>query len=192
MNLSGSKKFPSLRTLDADFLIPKRGDIRREVDVPSILKSLGFVPTFYRASEWVVYDHPELRVEFLIPELGRGSEKAQEVKSLGVKAQALRYLNLLASHPRVIDYKGLSIRVPEPAAFALQKLIISQRRSKREKREKDLDTATEILDYIFNSSNELIKLKSILKSLPDKWCKTILSISKNHHPKLSELLVSHK
>ena len=53
---------PVVRTLDADFLIPHQRNLRREVDVPSVLKEMGFVPTVYPSSNWIVYDHPELRV----------------------------------------------------------------------------------------------------------------------------------
>lgn len=176
---------PAVRTLDADFLIPHQRALRREIDVPSILKELGFVPTFYQSSNWVVYDHPELRVEFLIPEVGRGYDHAQEVKKLHVTAQGLRYLNLLADYPRKVSYKGLSLCVPEPAAFALQKLIISARRRNDAKRRKDLDAAIALLDYILQHPKERSKIEAILKDLPKGWLKAIRGLADRYYPKLA-------
>ena len=182
--LGKAGKLPVLRTLDADFLIPSQRSLKREVDIPALLKEMGFVQTFYRSSGWVVYDHPELRVEFLIPETGRGRDSAHEVKKLHVNAQGLRYLNLLADHPRELFYEGLSVRVPEPAAFALQKLIISQRRQDKLKQQRDLDTAVALLDYVFSNSKELSKLKNILKDLPKGWGKTLKILAKKYYPRL--------
>jgi hypothetical protein len=160
----------------------------REVDIPVLLKELGFVPTHYRSSGWVVYDHSELRVEFLIPELGRGSDNAHEIKKLHVKAQGLRYLNLLADYPRRLLYMGLSVRVPEPAAFALQKLIISERRLSKVKRQRDIDTAVAVLDYAFSNRSELSRLKVILGGLPGGWLKTLSGLAGKNHEGLSVLL----
>ncbi len=183
-----NSNLPVIRTLDADFLIPNQRNFRREVDLPSILKEMGFVPTFYRSSDWVVYDHPELRVEFLIPELGKGHDKAQEIKKLHVKAQGLRYLNLLADHPRSISYKGLSLCVPEPAAFALHKLIVSARRTNQLKRGKDLNSAVALLDYILSHPKEREKMRPILKDLPKRWLKTIDDLTGRYYPKWAEAL----
>lgn len=171
---------PAIRTLDADFLIPNQREITHEVDVPALLNDMGFVPTYYRSSALVVYDHPELRVEFLVPEVGKGSAKAKEIKKLHVNAEGLRYMNLLADYPKDIFYKGLKIRVPEPAAFALHKLIVSARRKNKEKARKDLNAAVVLFDWIFSLPKEKTKLKKILKSLPKAWLKTVRELTKKH------------
>ncbi len=80
---------PTFRTLDVDFLIPHPTRVRKKADVPAILKEEGFIPIFNRASGIVKYNHPELQVEFLVPELGKGG-RMREVKNLHVKAVALR------------------------------------------------------------------------------------------------------
>ena len=183
-----NSNLPVIRTLDADFLIPNPSSLKRDVDVSAILKEMGFVPTFYRSSDWIVYDHPELRVEFLIPELGKGHDKAQEIKKLHVKAQRLRYLNLLAEHPRSVSYGGLSLCVPEPAAFALHKLIVSSRRTNELKRGKDLDSAIALLDYILLHPKERGKMGTIVKGLPKRWLKTINDLAGEHYPRLAEVL----
>ena len=179
--LSGATRLPAIRTLDADFLIPNQGLITRDVNVPSLLEQMGFVSTFVGSSGWVVYDHPELRVEFLVPERGRGSDQAHDVRKLHVTAQGLRYLNLLAQHPRQLSYEGLSVCVPEPAAYALQKLIVSARRTKAEKRQKDLEAAVAVLGYLESHPQEQDKMKDILRSLPKGWLKTLNGLAKQHH-----------
>jgi len=182
--LSEAKALPALRTLDVDFLIPDQSSIRREVDVPSVLEELGFVQTHYASSEWTVYDHPELRVEFLVPELGKGSDKARKIKKLHVNAQGLRYLNLLAGYPRKLSYAGLTVLVPEPAAFALQKLMISERR-RGEKGQKDLESAIAVLDYVRTHPKEWKRMKEILKNIPKAWLKTITCLAKKRNLKIS-------
>lgn len=64
LEFEGINTFPAIRTLDVDFLIPQHRRLRKEADIPSLLKEMGFVPTFNRSSGLVVYDHEELRVEF--------------------------------------------------------------------------------------------------------------------------------
>lgn len=179
--LSDATRLPAILTLDADFLIPSRASITREADVPAILQQMGFVPTFYRSSGWVVYDHPELRVEFLIPEVGRGHDQAHDVKQLHVKAQGLRYVNLLAAHPRKLSYEGLSVWVPEPAAYALHKLIISARRTKAEKRQKDLEASVALLDYLQSHPREQEQMRQILRGLPKGWLKTLDRLATQYH-----------
>ena len=124
---------PAFRTMDVDFLIPDVHQVKHEVDVPKLLKEEGFLSHYNRSSGIIKFDHPDLRVEFLVPELGRGHDKPLEIKKLGIRAQGLRYLNFLTSYPRPILYEDIHIRVPEPAAFALHKLIISARRLNKEK-----------------------------------------------------------
>ncbi len=178
--------FPAIRTLDVDFLIPDRQRLKREADVPALLKGMGFVSTFSRSSGIVVYDHEELRVEFLTPELGRGDHKAQEVKKLHVNAIALRYLNLLTEYPKIIRYHNFDIKVPEPAVFALHKLIVSARRLNKEKTAKDLEAAISLLDFLYTKPVEVERIKAILEAVPKKWLQTMLLISKKHFPRLNE------
>ncbi len=177
---------PAIRTLDVDFLIPDKHKLTKEVDVPALLKEMGFVSTYNRRTGLVVYDHPELRVEFLIPELGRGFDKPQDIKKLHVKAQGLRYLNLLTEYPRVISDGSLRVRVPEPAVFALHKLIISARRLNKEKAKKDLESAVGLLDFLYSKPSEISRIKSILRTIPGKWLKTILTLSEKHYPRLNQ------
>lgn len=168
-----------------DFLIPHASRIKVEVDVPELLKKEGFAPTFNRASGIVKYNHKELQVEFLVPELGKGGDVCREIKNLRVKAVALRYLTLLLDYPLFVDYEGLRVRVPEPAAFALHKLIISQRRQNKNKQKTDLEMAVGLLQFLYERPVEISRVKAILESLPPKWRGNLLSVSKRYFPELN-------
>lgn len=185
-SLKDASSLPALKTLDVDFLIPRISGITRETDIPELLKSEGFIPTFNRANGMVKYGHPELQVEFLVPELGRGGTEPREIPKLHIKAQPLRYLNFLSEHPLLLLYQGLNLRVPEPAAFALHKLIISQRRKKEAKAERDLEMAVGLLTILFEEKPQRERVLSILENLPEKWAAKILSVSKVHFPALNE------
>ena len=178
---------PAFRTLDVDFLIPNPNKVKKEADVPELLKQEGFVPTYNRASGMVKYNHPELQVEFLVPELGRGYDKPQEIKKLHITAQGLRYLDLLLGYPRLISCEGLQVKVPEPAVFALHKLIVSARRLNQIKQKSDLETAIGLLDFLCSQPSELTQIQSVLRTIPEKWRKTILSISEKHYPRLNQI-----
>lgn len=182
------EKLPAFRTLDVDFLIPHVSKIKREVDIPEILKKEGFVPTFNRASGIVKYNHRELQVEFLLPELGRGGHRVREINNLHIKAVALRYLNLLLVYPLLIKYKGLEVRVPEAAVFALHKFIVSSRRAKAEKRSKDLEAAVGILDFLWQDPKEVEKVRNILKDMPPSWRKLIAQVADKHYPPVVGLI----
>jgi len=174
------------RTTDIDFLVPRPFRSGHKVDIPAILQELGFAPTFHGQSGLAVYDHPELRLEFLIPELGKGSSGPITIRDLHIKAQEIRYLNFLADHPIKIEYQGLIVTVPDPAIFALHKLIVSSRRKKPEKREKDLAAAVGILKFLFKDPKEEARVRAVLAKLPPKWRKTILTVSAKHFPALNK------
>ncbi len=180
------EKLPAFRTLDVDFLIPHASKIKTETDVPEILKKEGFVATYNRSSDIVKYNHKELQVEFLVPELGRGGHGSREIKNLHIKAVALRYLSMLLDRPLLIHYKGLQVRVPEPAVFALHKLIVSEQRKNEKKKKSDLETALGLLDYLYSKPHEVNRIKTVLRGLPKSWINTIDSIARRQHPKLAE------
>ena len=74
----------------------------------------------------------------------------------------------------------MTVCVPEPAAFALHKLIISARRTKKEKREKDLETAVGILKFLLKYPKEEARVREVLAKIPAKWRKSILAVSSKH------------
>lgn len=76
-----------------------------------------------------------MAVEFLIPENGAGVSHAIEIEDLNVTAQPLRYLSIAYDYSMPVEYHGLRVRVPEPEAFVLLKLLVIPRRKDAAKSE---------------------------------------------------------
>jgi len=163
----------TIRTRDMDFLVPIPARIKKEVDIPKLLKDLGFVIDFKGSKGYIKLDHPDLILEFLVPEKGRGSDKPYKLPQLGMNATPLRFLSFLTDNVIRVKVEDFYINVPHPANFALHKLIIFSRRLKEDKALKDKNTAIEILKALFNKKEVRI-VKSIFNSMPQKWQKKIL------------------
>ena len=128
---AGLRYTPTIRTRDIDFLVPVPFRIKNKVDVEELLRDEGFVVTFSGGAGYMKLMHPDLIVEFLVPEKGKGSDRPYPLPQLSMNAQPLRFLDYLLQNTIRIEAEGLKIKVPHPAAFALHKLIISTRRTKR-------------------------------------------------------------
>ncbi|OGS45728.1 MAG: hypothetical protein A2539_07790 [Elusimicrobia bacterium RIFOXYD2_FULL_34_15] len=87
-----------------------------------------------------------------------------------------------------ITANNLTVNVPEPSAYVLHKFIICQRRTKVEKKEKDLASAVEIGEYLMTNNKHRVRLKDIFSSLPDKWKKKIINILDKNSKILYEYL----
>jgi len=183
-------EIPLVRTLDMDFLIPRQRRTHKEVDVPQLLSQMGFETVVSYPSGYKKFIHPDLTVEFLIPELGRGADGVYEIKHLNINAQPLRFLNILQDYVTEINFKGISVKVPEPAAYALHKFIIARRRVKREKAQKDLLAAKEIAEFLIQNDDQKKKLRNIYLSFPKKWQDKIKTSTKEVSPVLFQLLTS--
>ena len=160
---------PSIRTRDMDILInwpPPR--LAQAVDLPRELAVLDFV-TGYRGDEgYMILQHPEILLEFLIPERGRGGSEAVFLPQLGVNAQPLRYLDMLLEDTITIRHGRLSLRLPHPARFALHKLLVAGRRRDTVKAEKDRNEARKVLAAL-DAAGEWDTVPACLHRLPAKW-----------------------
>lgn len=153
-----------LRTLDIDFLLPRPYPHRSAVDLEAALTPLGFHRGF-AGSGAVHYLHPELKLEFLTPERGKGQEERPRlIKPLGLRAIQLRFLDMLFEDSIVIKEGNVRLRVPNPLNYCLHKLIVAQRRRKKEKREKDMEQAVYVLAVLKPTD-----FKEALSKLPKKW-----------------------
>ena len=83
-------------------------------------------PTGYRVADTLV--------EILTPNRGPDREKPVELPALGVHAKPLRFLDFLLadSISAAVPYRsGVLVNVPQPARYAVHKLIVSTRRISR-------------------------------------------------------------
>lgn len=183
-------KVPILRTADIDFLIPRPIMVKKEVNIHEILSNLKFKAIRSLGNEFTKYIHRDLEIEFLAPELGRGQSEPFQVPQLHIEAVTLRYLNLLQAHIITINYNGITIKVPEPAAFALHKYILSTIRQRTsQKSEKDLITAQALSKFLLTQEVQRHQLKLVYDGMPKSWQKKLMGILKIYHMELINFLV---
>ncbi len=170
---------PAIRTRDMDFLAVPAFGIKHKIDIPELLSAMGFVVQFKGSQGLMQLIHPELLVEFLVPEKGRGSDKPVVLPQFGVNAQPLRFLNFLTANVIRLPCDGLTIRVPHPANFALHKFIISQRRKNADKMAKDAQMASRILSALIETGDEAV-IRKVFNDVPSSWQKMILTGLEKH------------
>ena len=154
----------SIRTRDIDFLVPIPTKFKKKTDIPEMLKDLGFIEDFHRKG-LIKLIHPELIIEFLVPQKGKGRDTPYPLPELGINAQALRFLDFLIENTIKLEFNNLKLNLPHPAAFGLHKLIISSRRIKEEKRIKERWEAIRILNALIKQG-EKEKIKNLFESMP--------------------------
>ncbi|MDR0906801.1 MAG: nucleotidyltransferase domain-containing protein [Oscillospiraceae bacterium] len=119
-------------------------------------------------------------LEFMTKVLGSGNEQFYDIPSIGIKAEGLRALNILADKSTTAEFRGLTVNVPEPSAYVLQKLIINPNRTPDWKKEKDIDAVRELLSHIKNSEHDRMRLRIIYDGLSTKNKKTVDKVCKEH------------
>lgn len=153
-------------TNDLDFTVPESLPLRGDKRLVDCLEQGGFiiVPSrsitpntlpkhFFQRQEHGTQNLAPIHGEFLSPlkgsevDRGRNPKSPREIQS-GLNAEALRYLELLLWKPvsfrldaiaelKADESDGLSVRLPGPGAYVVQKVLSSQSRGRTEKRDKD-------------------------------------------------------
>jgi hypothetical protein len=75
----------TIKTRDIDFLIDSPGRMRQKVDIPELLEDLGFIIVYKGAKGYIKLEHPDLLLEFLVPEKGKGTDNPVALPKLGMK-----------------------------------------------------------------------------------------------------------
>ena len=170
------EELPAPRTRDIDFLIATPPKIKPSIDIPAMLTDLNFLVHFHSNGAMRI-EHPKLIVDFLVPEKGKGGAGPYKVKELGVTVQQLRFVSLLLDNTISFMSHGLRLTLPHPINFALQKLIISGRRTKVEKADKDRRQAIDVLKIVMDT-NEEEKIRPLFDKLPKGWRAAIVKALK--------------
>ena len=165
---TGKKYMTSLTTRDVDLLIPQPKYIEAKVDVAELLKDLGFVVGFTGSQGYIRLEHPELIIEFLVPERGKGSDKPFSLPQLGLNAQALRFVEFLSQDVIRLKVGSIKVTLPHPANFALHKLLVMSRRPKEEKQAKDKEAAVKILSALIDSEQSNT-IRNAFRAMPKRW-----------------------
>jgi len=94
-----------------------------------------------------------LRLDLLTPLRGKRSQRPVIIPRLHAAAQPLPFLNFLIAQPvrgAIVNGAGILVNLPDPARFALHKLITSGERLTvmHTKREKDLRQASQLFSIL--------------------------------------------
>ncbi|MFH1383495.1 MAG: GSU2403 family nucleotidyltransferase fold protein [Candidatus Omnitrophota bacterium] len=162
-----------IRTYDMDFLVPIPVKMKGTVNILELIEDLGFVTQFVGRHGYVRLAHPDLIIEFLAPERGRGRTKPYEIPQLHVNAQTIRYLDFLLEHVITIQAEGIRLQVPHPAAYALHKFIIFKRRRNSDNGERDLEGALRVYRELVRGHKQK-DMQRIFNSMHARWQKTVI------------------
>lgn len=150
----GREEISTLRTRDIDFLISRETKFGCNVNLPALLEDLGFILEHSFPEGYIRLVHPELIIEFLVPDVGRGTSKPYILSELGLNAQRLRFLGLLERDTIVVRVSGLEVTIPHPVNFGLTKILVSSKRTNAEKQNKDLEAGLELLRMCIKRRDE--------------------------------------
>lgn len=179
-------EIPATRTLDLDFMVSEPRRVTREVDIPAVLKRLDFTEKVDPNEGVIKYEHPDLELELLAPLKGTADKKPIPLPKLKTTAQRLRYLDVLDATITVL-YKGLKVKVPEPSAYVLQKILIHEDREPAKKK-KDLEAIQGISQFLLKDSAGQKRLRSVYSGLILGWQKKILKFCEVKVPELHRFL----
>ena len=171
-------EIPMIRTMDIDFLVPDPKRVKRSANVTKILNDLGFDTDFDYLTGLAKYVHPDLEIQFLTV-AGRENKTIREIKKLNVNAESLKSLSLLGKYSFDFTHGGLTIRLPEPESFALQKILAGRERKEEGKRDKDFMAAKNIGELCLRDKIRKKRMKSIFDDMPKKWRKRVLEVCEN-------------
>jgi len=143
-------RHPPLRTLDADFALPRHVAVIGGTPIAQCLRAIGARTRLAGYGKGIVHfeiDHGDATVpiEFITPLLGDGGETQLDVQE-GLRVEPLRYVDLLLERPEQVLLVGdvggarreIAVRVPAPGMFIAQKILTARRRRDRSRRGKDL------------------------------------------------------
>lgn len=163
--------YPTIRTTDIDFLVPKKLPHNLNLNLSEILKGLGFLEDFTHDG-WITFHKPEFDVEFLWPRSG-SHDKPKVIPELSVNARPLPYMSDLAQQTIQCSFQGIEIILPHPAVYGIHKLIISSRRTQDFKRDNDRQQAEMVLTALSNPK-DIALLDQIYKNLSKQEKKMVL------------------
>jgi hypothetical protein len=186
-NLLGVHWDTSLRTQDVDIAIDPKLDVAIpgvSADLPSALDSLemGFLPVsgLDRNSPTTSFKvrGQSLRVDLLTP-VARARSGAVALTRFAAAAQPMRFLDYLIESSvkaAVVNGGAIAVNVPDPARFALHKLIVAGERPvvMQAKRDKDLSQAAQILELLqVDRPGDLVLAWEALVARGSSWVKRI-------------------
>lgn len=183
-NVLGVRWQSSLRTQDIDIAAARSVQLavpQADADLPATLEALhmGFLPVpglnpKYAQTSFKVRGQA-LRVDLLTPAAGARDGKPVPIPHLKAAAQPLELLDYLLEAPvaaPLVNGGATLVNVPDPARFALHKLIVAGRRPvvEQTKAGKDRQQAVEIIQVLHEDRRgDLAQAARALGNRPAVW-----------------------
>ena len=171
-NMLGVQWGSSLKTTDMDFArqtgislaIPDSGET---INVPQAIKESD--PTFFeipklnsrQPSTSMMSRKTRIKIDFLTTQQNGIDSTPRYYEDLSIAAAPLRYMNYLANSEShrglIIGAYPIPVNLPDPARFAIHKLVIAQERTleKETKSAKDIRQASELIQALDELGKEL-------------------------------------
>lgn len=196
----GRPRQPALLTADLDFTVPETLPLRDDERLRDRLENGGFSVVTSRGARGDVpakqfFQHHSreteslapIHGEFLTPLTGSETDREGQPKSPtevqdGLNAEALRYLDLLLWNPFHFDLSSigelgrpneLKVQIPRPGAYLVQKVLCSEDRNSRDKRDKDLAYCYDVATLTHGNWDEIRSELSELETERGEWSKWI-------------------
>lgn len=180
---------PIVATQDLDLLVTNPPKVSKEVSIPEILGKYELEEKYSPRGDYSKFVGPDFEVEFLYPEKGRGEPTGKKIPGQGIIATPLRYMHFIQDYSLLMQYKGLSVRVPEPTVFVLLKylLTIKRKAGDTEKIAKDISTARDLEFFLLENDFEEDFIR-FFNDMPQKWQQDLLKILEENESDLFDLL----
>lgn len=180
-------EIPALRTHDLDFFSPRPKMGKSEIPLPKLFEELGFDLEIDPLDGGEKFVEEDLEVEFIAP-ITRQGRGAIELEGLGVKGQALGYLEKISKYTMVVEYVGTPVVLPELASFVLHKALIQPIRNDKAKAMKDASTVLSLSELILERFELSERFATIYFEFPKKWQKQIKGMLEKEAPELLKLI----
>jgi|GEM_PF-102556 len=198
----------SLRTEDIDIAGDRAmvvGTERVDADLPGALERLnmGFfpVPSLNSKDPSTSFKvrGEALRVDLVTPAWKRNEHDPVVIRRFRAAAQPVPFLQYLLDHSirgAIIDGDGILVNVPDPARFALHKLIVAAKRdvTMAAKSEKDLHQASQLLAFLAEDRpGDLPLANEDLVSRGQKWKSCLqkgMRLLKKDNPELHDRVMN--
>lgn len=137
----------------------------------------------------------ELSVGLLTPMQGRTSSKPVRIPWINACAEPVRFLEYLMSDTQVAVVpvrEGVLVNLPDPARFALQKLVVSRRRpaAQATRADKDLRQAASVLETLLEDRpGDVEKAIEAVADMPPKFLTQLREAARRLQGPLSDHLL---
>lgn len=180
---------PDIATRDIDFLYRNLRLPTHKIPLIKALKEHGFIYDENPLTKVArFYKENILELEFMTRVVGP-DQINYHIESLDITVEGIRELNLLGKHCVEVNRDGLVIIVPQPASYAIHKILINEKRVKQNKAAKDMRSVKNILSQIKNNPTQKALFNTIIRGLSKKEKVIFERVCRSNHIDLNEIVI---